>query len=1218
MLGILTMFRKRGFTSFGACAFAALVAADVTGQSSASGLPVDFDRDIRPILSNHCFQCHGPDSEHRKAGLRLDLKDAAMEQRDGVAAIVAGDVAASALVQRILSDDEDELMPPAHANKPLSDAQKQLLVRWIEGGAPWSEHWSFVAPVEPELPKVSSAEWSADPIDRFILQRLDREGLTPNERADRRTLLRRATLDLTGLPPTPAELQAFLADDSPGAYERVVDRLLASDAYGEHMARFWLDAARYGDTHGLHLDNYREMWPYRDWVVRAFRDNLPFDRFVVEQLAGDLLPDPTEDQLIASGFNRCHITTNEGGSITEEVYVRNVIDRVSTTGTVFLGLTVGCAVCHDHKFDPISQQEFYSLFAFFNNLDGSPMDGNNKAHAPVRKIASDAHAAQLAELDRERTAVEARIASALAAIEYSEPAPVVAAEAAARERKEVVWVDDDLPAGAALEGDGLEWVEDAPFVHRGKRAMKRRSQGNQQHFFRDANQRLRVAAGDVLFAWVYLDPEDLPDEIMLQWNSDGGGGWLHRAYWGANKIGYGKDLTTERWHMGALPEAGTWVRLEVPVATVGLTPGMAVHGVAFTQFGGTSYWDCVGIDTSNSQEPEDYLWVDDDVPDGAKLQGNGRNWQWADGSGKRQPKPRFGARSLRRKGKGLTQDFFTEVAVPLKLHKGDRLFAHVWLDPKNTPRSVQLQFFANGSWDHRARWGAEAHGPGRPNGADFVAGEVPKAGEWVRVEVAIEDVGLKAGDVLTGWAFTKVDGTIHWDGAGVHTYAPPNDEHLTSLAAWQVAAKDNRAVPAGVREAIAVPEAKRTDEQQRSIRDHYLRFVHGKSRPIFAPLQAELDGIGKRRKDVENRIPTTLVMKERMQPKAAYVLKRGLYDQKGDQVERRTPSALPPMAEDLSRDRLGLARWLISDEQPLTARVTVNRFWQQLFGTGLVKTSEDFGNQGERPSHPELLDYLATRFQKSGWDVKALMKQMVLTSTYRQAATVRAGSLRKDPDNRWLSRGPRFRLDGEVLRDQALSLAELLVHKLGGPGVKPPQPGGLWRAVGYSSSNTARFKADTEHEKVHRRSLYTFWKRTAPPPQMTTFDAPSREECRVRRERTNTPLQALLLMNDPQYVEAARCFAERILREGGKTDEARIAWALECATCQPPSTDDIADVRALLQSERKAFAAEPEAAKQLIAIGVGKATADCAPDELAAWTMAANLILNLDAVLTKG
>lgn len=1193
------------------------LATFANAQEVAGEAPIDFGRDIRPILSNHCFQCHGPDGENRKGGLRLDRSQDAFALRAGVAAIVAGDVDHSELVTRITHPDVDERMPPAAANKPLSESQQQLLVRWIAAGANWSEHWAFVAPVAASVPVVGDDSWSRGAIDQFVLAKLQQVGMTPNAALDRRLLLRRLTIDLTGLPPTLAELHEFLADPSDTAYERAVDRLLASDAYGEHMARFWLDAARYGDTHGLHLDNYREMWPYRDWVVRAFGDNLPFDQFVVQQVAGDLLPNATSEQQIASGFNRCHVTTNEGGSITEEVYVRNVIDRVSTVGTVFLGLTVGCAVCHDHKFDPISQREFYQLFAFFNNLDGSAMDGNAKAPAPVMKVANAEQTAALAKWDAAAAAIEQRATAALAAIDYVEPADSIMAK---RDRREVIWVDDELPVGAVAEGDGLVWTEEAAFVHNGRRAMKRQSHGNQQHYFRKAEQAMRVAAGDDWFAWVYLDPNDPPEQIMLQWNNNGSDGWRHRAYWGSNKIAYGKDHSSERWRMGDLPELGRWVKLEVPVATVGMHHGMMIHGVAFTQFGGTCYWDAIGMHTSSNTEPEDFVWIDDDAPEGATLQGDGKKWQWVSGAQQPEsrPQPLHGSRSLHRQANGLSQDFFTGVAMPLQLHAGDQLFAHVWLDPNATPTSVQLQFHVGGSWGHRVRWGGPAHGAGLAGGADFRAGDVPKAGEWTRIAVDIADVGLAAGDAIDGWAFTLVDGAIYWDQAGVHTFSPPDDSHLESLAAWQALAKGNQALPEGVRTALMVPEGDRSDAQQQAVRQYYLRHVHGPSRPIFAPLAAELDNITKQRDAVATQIPTTLVMKERSEPKDAFILKRGLYDQKGEKVQRATPSVLPPMAPDLPRDRLGFAQWLVAKEQPLTARVTVNRFWQQLFGTGLVKTSEDFGNQGEPPSHPELLDYLATQFVGSGWDVKALLKQMVMSATYRQSGAVTVDARKQDPDNRWLARGPRFRLDGEVLRDQALALSGLLVRTVGGPAVKPPQPAGLWRAVGYSSSNTARFQADTEHEKVHRRSLYTFWKRTAPPPQMTTFDAPSREECRVRRERTNTPLQALLLMNDPQYVEAARCFAERILQRGGADDVARVAWALECATCQVPSNADVDEVCALLVAERAAFAADREAARSLLAVGVVRPNGDYPDQELAAWTMVANLIFNLDAVLTKG
>ncbi|MCK5941324.1 MAG: PSD1 domain-containing protein [Planctomycetes bacterium] len=1185
-----------------------LLGAAAVGQAEVAAA-VDFDRDVRPILSNHCFACHGPDAGHREADLRLDLR------RDALRVIEPGDPQRSELIRRVLHDDVGERMPPRSVNKPLDDAQRRTLVRWIEQGAPWAEHWSFVPPVEPAVPQVAHEEWPRGALDRFVLARLERDGLAPSPEADRRTLLRRVTLDLTGLPPTLAELRAFVADRAPGAYERVVDRLLQSDAHAEHMARYWLDAARYGDTHGLHLDNYREMWPYRDRVVRAFRDNQPYDRFVVEQLAGDLLPDATDDQRVASGFNRCHITTNEGGSITEEVYVRNVIDRVSTTGTVFLGLTLGCAVCHDHKFDPISQREFYELFAFFNNMDGSPMDGNRKDHAPVLKLPSDEQRARLAELRDELREVDRRVAAQLAAIDYREPEPEVVGDCG--ERRTIVWIDDQLPVGAEVDQNPFAWTDDPALVHTGRRAIARVSRGNQQSYFRRADVKLRVAAGDTLFAWVRLDPADPPRQIMLQFNDDGAAGWNHRAYWGEDLIGYGQNGTTGRRRLGDLPEPGGWVRLEVPVAAVGLRAGMAVHGVAITQFDGASHWDAIGIETSCEQQPVDHLWVDDAAPDGANLQGDGRTWRWLTAGADGAPAPHSGERVLRRAGRGLNQDFFTNATAPLRLQDGDRLFAHVWLDPADPPRSVQLQFHS-GSWDHRVRWGAPAHGEGRPNGADHRAGELPATGRWVRLEVGIEEVGLRVGDVVDGMAFTQVGGAVCWDAAGVRTFGPPDLRHLHSLTAWEQIARGAGGTPKPVQAALAVPRGERTPAQQQRVRDHYLRHVHAPSRSLFAPLEQRRDELERQRQAVEAEVPTTLVMKERAAAKEAFVLVRGLYDQKGDKVERRTPAALPPMADDLPRDRLGLARWLVDPGHPLTARVAVNRYWQQLFGTGLVRTSEDFGNQGERPSHPQLLDWLAVRFVQDGWDVRRLLKRMVMSSTYRQSSAVSDELLARDPDNRLLARGPRFRLDGEVLRDQALLLAGLLVRELGGPPVKPPQPDGLWRAVGYSSSNTAKFRADEGHRKVHRRSLYTFWKRTAPPPQMTTFDAPSREECRVRRERTNTPMQALLLMNDPQYVEAARAFAQRILREGGAGDEARIRWALECATCELPRADDVRDVRRLLGDERVAFAARRDDARRLVSIGAEPPGDDVDAVELAAWTMVANLILNLDAVLTKG
>ncbi|MEE2887255.1 MAG: PSD1 and planctomycete cytochrome C domain-containing protein, partial [Planctomycetota bacterium] len=1012
-----------------------LLSIPLTAQAPSSS---DFNRDIRPILAAKCFACHGPDKKSRKAKLRLDVATGALKARGKhPAVIIPGDSKASELVRRITHADPEERMPPRSVLKQLNAKEKQLIIDWIEQGADWEAHWAFITPTMPTVPRRGPSQ---NEIDALILGRLSQEGLRPSAAADRTTLIRRVSLDLIGLPPTPAEVADFVEDRAPGAFEKVVDRLLESPHYGEHMARFWLDAARYGDTHGLHLDNYREMWPYRDWVVKSFNDNMRFDQFTLQQIAGDMLPEPTLAQKVASGFNRCHVSTNEGGSIAEEVYVRNVVDRVSTIGTVFLGLSLGCAVCHDHKFDPIRQEEFYQFFAFFNNLDANPMDGNAKLHPPVVRVPTAEHTRQITALKNERAATEKQIVDLLAASHYREPPSPPVGDL---KRETIVWVDDHLPAGSSPEGDGLVWV-DAPskFVHSGRRAMKRTSRGNQQHYFKDSNKSLRIANSDILFAWVYLDPSDKPREIMLQWNSDGNAGWHHRAYWGENLINYGKTGTTERHHMGPLPEFGKWIRLAVPVEKVGLHSGMEVRGIAFTQFDGTAYWDTAGIETTAKQEQQEFVWIDDSTPTGAKLQGNGAIWQFVvpkKPSSGVQPKVLSGKKSLRRKGTGLIQDVFSGVPRPLRVQAGDRLFAHVWLDPKDPPKSVQLQF-NDGTWEHRVRWGAPAHGPGRKGGADYVAGKLPVTGKWVRLEVAIDKVNLAPGRMLNGWAFTQVDGTVWWDKAGVMTWGPPDDRHLRSLKAWEPIGKADNTVDKSIRNALAIDIAKRTTKQTNEIRNHYLQHVFAGSREVFEAPNAKVAALTKKVTDAEKQIPTTLVMKERSKPRDAYLLNRGLYDQRGKKVERATPSVLPPMNPALPRNRLGLAHWLIDPSNPLTARVTVNRLWQQVFGIGLVKTSEDFGNQGERPSHPRLLDWLATQFVAGGWDVKRFMKRMVMSATYRQSSTVSPELVRRDPDNRLLARGPRFRLDAETLRDQALALSGMLVSTVGGPGVKPTQP----------------------------------------------------------------------------------------------------------------------------------------------------------------------------------
>jgi hypothetical protein len=1007
---------------------------------------VNFNRQILPILSDNCFACHGPDAGQRKAKLRLDTKEGAFaEMREGGHSIVAGKSAESGIIQRATTSDASKLMPPPKSGKKLTPAQIALLKQWIDEGANWSPHWAFVPEKPSAVPAVKDQRWPKNPIDFFILSRLEKEGLQPSPEADRHTLIRRVTFDLTGLPPTPAEVKAFVEDPSPEAYDKLVERLLGSPRYGEHMARYWLDVARYGDTHGLHLDNYREMWPYRDWVVSAFNNNMPFDRFVIEQLAGDMLPNATLEQTIASGFNRCHVTTSEGGSIEEEVYVRNVVDRIDTTGTVFLGLSTGCARCHDHKYDPLTMKDYYQLFAIFNSLDEGALDGNAAVYPPVTRVAGPEQLAAIEKLKQKTAELKKRIADEAAKIKYEEPATVVQTGKEPGERAEYVWIDDELPAGAKPSSDGgvngrWDFVSAPQPVFSGTRSVKRSANGLSQHYFEGAQPGLKVGAGDTLFAHVYLDPAKPPKEIMLQWHT---GQWQHRAYWGENVIPWGTDNSGERRRLGPLPEKGKWVRLEVPV----------------------------------------------------------------------------------------------------------------------------------------------------------------------------DQVGLKVGAVIQGWAFTQHDGTVYWDKAGIVSRTPQGagSRHFESLAAWLKLQQKTggTGLPRDLQRLVKLPAEKRTEPQQKQLRDYFLENAYTKAQATFAPLHEQLKVIEKEREALEKKFPTTLVSRERSEPRAAYILKRGEYDRRGDQVKRGMPAFLPPPAPGLPMNRLGFAQWLVTSENPLAARVAVNRFWQHCFGTGLVKTSEDFGAQGEPPSHPELLDWLALQFREDRWDVKHMMKRIVTSATYRQSARVTKDRLAKDPGNRLLARGPRFRLDAEMLRDQGLFISGLMVEKRGGPSVKPPQPAGLWEAVGYVTSNTRNFVADSGPEKVYRRSLYTFWKRTAPPPQMTAFDAPSREACMVRRERTNTPLQALLLLNEKQYFECARALARRAVKEGGATPEARVAFMFELATCRKPDARETAELLSAFRDFKEKYQRETEAAAKVIG--------DAKPDaELAAWTMIANLILNLDEVVNKG
>jgi Protein of unknown function (DUF1553)/Protein of unknown function (DUF1549)/Planctomycete cytochrome C len=818
---------------------------------------IDFDRQIRPLLSENCFACHGPDDKQRKADLRLDQRTSAVGPGK---AVVPGQSAASELWMRIAEQDPTKKMPPPKSGKKLTAEQVELMRRWIDEGANWTTHWSFQKPERPALPAVRNADWTRTPIDRFILARLEKEGLTPTAEANRETLVRRLTFDLTGLPPTPAEIDAFLADDRPDAYERLVDRLLDSPRFGERMGLDWLDAARYADTHGYHLDSGRNMTRWREWVIDSLNYNLPFDEFTIEQLAGDLLTNAGVEQQIASGFNRNHMINFEGGAIPEEYQTAYVIDRVNTTSTVWLGLTVGCAQCHDHKYDPIAQKEFYRLYALFNKVPERGLDGNTGNAEPLVRF----------------------------------PAP------------------------------------------------------------EEEKQRLAIA----------------------------------------------KIVAELEKHRAALAARGTAAQIA---------------------------------------------------------------WEEAAGSS----------------------------------------------------------------------------------------------------------------------------------------------------AAIQAAYK----LPDAVRAILKVPADKRTPVQKTEL----TRYYSTNWTPELKAVDAELKSVRQKQVSLQKTLPTAMVMADMSKPRDTFVLMRGQYDQKGEKVTAGVPAFLPPLTSSTEPNRLDFARWLVEPSHPLTSRVVVNRMWQLYFGVGLVKTVEDFGSQGDWPSHPELLDWLATEFVRSGWNVKAMHRQIVLSATYRQSSVVRPELVSRDPENRLLARGPRFRLQAEFIRDNALSVSGLLNGVIGGQSVSPYQPKGLWEELSAredSKNWTAQTFVQSHGQDLYRRTMYTFWKRTSPPPSLVTFDAPDRETCTVRRPRTNTPLQALVLMNDPTYVEASRKFAERLLAEA-PNDVERIRLAFRLTTGRFPKPAEVAILRKMRSGALAGFQQDRERAVKLLNVGESPRNPVFDDAELASWTVVAQALLNLDEVVSR-
>lgn len=1038
------------------CFLSLSLIALVVSPAFAEG-KIDFNRDVRPILSDNCFACHGPDKGKIKGELRLDDRNLALKggESDGPA-IVPGKPDESSILKRIVTKDEDDHMPPkASAKPPLTSKQVATLRQWIAEGAEYKGHWAFIPPVRPPVPdvkKFAAQVPQPTPIDSFILSRLAEEGLSPSTEADRRTLIRRVTLDLTGLPPSIEEVEAFVNDKAPNAYEKVVDRVLASPRYGERMAMPWLDNARFADSHGFQTDASRTMWPWRDWVIKAFNDNKPFDQFTIEQLAGDMLPGATTDQIIATGFNRNHRLNGEGGIIDEEWFIENVIDRVESTGLTWMALTFNCCRCHDHKYDPITQKEFYQLFAYFNSVDesGTIRGGTNRSGGNASPTVSVATPEQNATLAKAEELIKEREAK-VAAMKSTSSQRMVAWEAQMQKDAAV-----NVPAWKPLQNDAAK--------SEGGATLTRQSDGSW------------LASGKNPDNDVYVITAPIPADQLT--------GVLLETL---------PDPSLPAQSLGRYPN-GNFVLTDVDVEIS--APGMAKPmEAAFSK--AQALYEQKGYAVSG---------IIDDKPKRKKGAKNKVGWA-VDGPTRKEP----------------NKALFV-ITAPLKV-------------PANATLKITLRHDAIGG-----------HNIGR---------------------FRISTSALPAS-------------TLKLDGGGL---------------------------PESIRAALLLDAAKRTPAQKKEL----AKLFSDSGDAELKSVEAQLAEAKKERDKVNNEILSTMVMKELPKPRDAFVLKRGEYDHPADKVDRQLPAFLPPLPAGEPNNRLGLAKWLVSGNHPLTARVWVNRAWERLFGQGLCKTSENFGSQSDWPSHPELLDWLATEFVRLRWDMKAMQKEIVMSATYRQSGKVTPQLLDKDPENRLLARGPRVRLSGETLRDQALAVSGLLKEKIGGPSVRPYMPEGVWDETSRYG-DLRNYKSETG-EGLYRRTLYTIWKRSAGPPTLQLFDAPTRDVCTIKRSRTNTPLQALALLNEVTFVEAARVLAQRMLTEGGATPESRFTWAMKHLLARAPTPSELKVLTAGLQTKLDRFQKAPEEAQKLAAFGEAKATAPT--PELAAYALMANVLLNLDEVITR-
>ncbi len=1173
-------------------------------RAAEDGLRVSYGRDIRPILADRCFKCHGPDAQAREVDLRLDSFEEATADRGGYAAIVPGDPEQSELWYRVSSKNPLERMPPPSSNKRrLSEDELALVREWIEDGAAYEPHWAFVPPSRPALPAVVDEAWCRNEVDRFILARLEEQGLAPSPEADRETLLRRVFLDLTGLPPTPEELDAFLTDE-PDGYDRWVEKLLHEEPYvsryAERMATPWLDAARYADTSGIHMDAGRQIWLWRDWVLAAYRDGMSFERFLTEQLAGDLLPDATPEQQVASGFNRNHVTSDEGGAIDAEYLVEYAVDRAATTGSVFLGLTLGCARCHEHKFDPISQEEFYGFLAFFNSNEEpgvySQLPDANRALEPFIEVPRPEQAAEIErlrgelggakdELERPVPGDDALVASFLAELPF---------------KTGVQWADAEVSGVESTDGSTLELQQDGSVLASGANpdldthVLRLRTQATDLRLLllegltdtslpggniggkvgraengnavlselevaaislTDPAQRIQVP---VRWAWAEHEQQDGDFDVANALDGTHERGWAvdgHRSEGGRlalflseEPFGFAGGTEIEvRLSYRSIYAKHALGRVRLSLGQIG------AEGLAALPLKG-SRWYLVGPFPAESGEqafgtafgPETEACIDLTHNFGFGNQYWRLGPDYADG----------------RLNSGLPEGVNATFV-------GKRLFVP-------SPRKLELSL---GSDDGIGVFvdGLEVH-------RNQVDRSLSADQERITLDLSQGEHALVLKIVNTGGL------------AGFYARGLPSEGELAGDLVW----------------ALADARARSPELDARIGRAWRIAFS-----PAYRVLTERVTALEQELAAVEASVPRSMVMNELGSPRETFLLMRGQYDRPDPTkpIERGVPAALGKLPDGAPGDRLGLALWMTSEENPVVARVAMNRMWELVFGEGIVRTSEDFGHQGEWPSHRELLDWLAVEFRENGWDVKRMLAKLVTSSTYRQSSRVRPDARATDPENRLIAFFPRKRLAAEAIRDQALFVSGLLVERFGGPSVRPYQPEGLWQEVAMVQSNTREYVRGSADD-LWRRSLYTYWKRACPPPALMAFDAPTREFCQIRRPTTNTPLQALVLWNDEQFIEAARVLASRTLMEASD-DRSRLARMARRVTGRSLDSEELASLADALATFRARYTTAPEDARKLLEVGEAPLVEGLDPAELAAWTLIANALFSLDAAVTR-